>query len=233
MTPITALGSRYGIQGALGRSVKRVAAGGTWWDLNGTITSCVAAYQAKGAASYAASKVNLANSGTYALAEIGGGAINWDSSIGWYGFNSLTRCLDTGIYPGDNMTWIVRFTRNGTANQNSLFGHYLNNSRRVEINPIDSTGGYYSNPAYRNFSISDGTVCVARNNCYNNGTFLETIFADWGDDGTQSVLIGSRRREDSSSIDNYCLSNILAFANYDAVLTGTQVGALTTAMNSL
>jgi hypothetical protein len=36
MTPITALGSRYGIQGALGRSVKRAAAGGGWWDLNGT-----------------------------------------------------------------------------------------------------------------------------------------------------------------------------------------------------
>lgn len=30
MTPITALGSRYGIQGALGRSVKRAAAGGTY-----------------------------------------------------------------------------------------------------------------------------------------------------------------------------------------------------------
>lgn len=60
MTPITALGSRYGIQGALGRSVKRASGGGGWWDLNGTITGCVAAYQPKGAASYAASKVNLA-----------------------------------------------------------------------------------------------------------------------------------------------------------------------------
>ena len=37
---------------------------GGWWDLNGTITSCIAAYQPKGAASYAASKVNLANPGT-------------------------------------------------------------------------------------------------------------------------------------------------------------------------
>jgi len=81
MTPITALGSRYGIQGALGRSVKR-AAGGGWWDLNGTIKSCVAAYQPVGAADYAASKVNLLNPGTYNLSD-GVAYPDWASATGW------------------------------------------------------------------------------------------------------------------------------------------------------
>ncbi len=41
------------------------AAASTWWDNNGAISGCVAAYQPKGAADLAASYVNLANSGTY------------------------------------------------------------------------------------------------------------------------------------------------------------------------
>lgn len=44
----------------------------------------IAAYEAEGAASYAASKINLANPGTYDITnEGGGGAPTWDATKGW------------------------------------------------------------------------------------------------------------------------------------------------------
>jgi len=109
MTPITALGSRYGIQGALGRSVKR-AAGGGWWDLNGTIKSCVAAYQPVGAADYAASKVNLLNPGTYNLSD-GVAYPDWASATGWTFEKDKSEYLDTGITIVGGYTIIVRIRK--------------------------------------------------------------------------------------------------------------------------
>ena len=97
MTPITALGSRYGIQGALGRSVKRASSASTWWDLNGTITSCIAAYQAKGAANYAASLVNLNNPGTNNATD--SASPSWTSANGWQ-FNGTDQYLTTVIITG-------------------------------------------------------------------------------------------------------------------------------------
>ena len=102
MTPITALGSRYGIQGALGRSVKRASSASTWWDLGGTITSCVAAYQPKGAADLAASYVNLANPGTYDLAPDGSPSFNTNDGIiipsGEYVYSTITESLSASSF---------------------------------------------------------------------------------------------------------------------------------------
>lgn len=55
-------------------------AASNWWEVAGK--TCVAAYQAKGAASYAASKVNLAGAGTYDLVD-GTTYPTWDTALGW------------------------------------------------------------------------------------------------------------------------------------------------------
>lgn len=51
-----------------------------WWYVEGK--TCVAAYQPKGAASYTASKINLASPGTYDAVPLGAEPL-WDSG-GWY-----------------------------------------------------------------------------------------------------------------------------------------------------
>jgi len=113
MTPITALGSRYGIQGALGRSVKRAGSANTWWDLNGTLSSCIVAYQAKGAASYAASKVNLANAGTYNATDDGTNYPAWNTSTGWT-FDGSNDYLNTNIKAGStSWSYIIKFSNSG------------------------------------------------------------------------------------------------------------------------
>lgn len=66
----------------LGISVREsgvAVAAANWWEVPGK--TCVAAYQPKGAASYAASKTNLANPGTYDAAE--GVAPSWAAATGW------------------------------------------------------------------------------------------------------------------------------------------------------
>lgn len=54
----------------------------SWWDLDGGLTGCLAAYQAKGAESEAASYVNLVNSGTHALSQPAAYP-SWSAENGW------------------------------------------------------------------------------------------------------------------------------------------------------
>lgn len=75
-----------------------------WWKVAGK--TCVAAYQPKGAASLAASYVNLANPGTYDAAP--GAAPTWASATGWT-FDGVTQYLVTGIVPASGWSVLARF----------------------------------------------------------------------------------------------------------------------------
>ena len=241
MTPITALGSRYGIQGALGRSVKRASSASTWWDLSGTITSCVAAYQAKGVASYAASKVNLANAGTYDLSE--GSAPTWNSGTGWT-FNGTsqflfaTALISPDVFP-NNQTWSIaaRFVMGtggsgyagpcGIRAGNGYGFGWATNSTRSQIYYHNSNGtkGLYSG--------TSGTFVNAGTTAYKDGTSIGTI-------GTAPVSVDGYvfsvgcSHSDTGSVQSYFFpGDIIAISIYNTALTSTQVGLLTTAMAAL
>jgi hypothetical protein len=80
-----------------------------WW-LNGGIlpADCIGAYQAIGAASYAASLVNLANPGTYDLTAPVGTPV-WNTTDGWIGGGiAVDTHLETGINPHHDWSVIVR-----------------------------------------------------------------------------------------------------------------------------
>ncbi len=82
-----------------------------WWLAGGiSAANCIAAYQPKGAASLAASYVNLANPETYDAAL--GVAPTWDSVNGWK-FSAL-QYLRTGIVPTSGFSMVVRFSNDGT-----------------------------------------------------------------------------------------------------------------------
>ena len=246
MTPITALGSRYGIQGALGRSVKRAAAGGGWWDLNGTITSCVAAYQAKGAASYAASKVNLANAGTYDCTN-GTAYPTWASATGWSFANSSSQYLNTNLVPTVNGQWSLiisySYSRPSSYHYPTVIGCQPIGSPTYPQFTICVENGTNSAPSnntvLRNGHVTgltitprldSGIVAIAGNKAYSDGELIGTLTV-----GTvansYNIYIGA--------INNG--NNIIAFFNgtiescaiYNATLTSTQVGLLTTAMAAL
>lgn len=228
MTPITALGSRYGIQGALGRSVKRASAASTWWDLNGTITSCVAAYQPKGAASLAASKVNLANPGTYNATA--GSDPTFNSATGWTGTTSAY--LLTGITPSTGWSMIVRFSN--ASNITTVCGsRKAANDSAFYIMPVDSSNTDYGNQGVLQAvnATSDGVLATAGQTAYKNGISVGTIPTATN---TQWYEIYLLCRNTAGSPTRYFNGGVLAaVAIYNTTLTSTQISALNTAMAAL
>jgi len=225
-------GSTFGRTFSPSFQPKSQAAGGGWWDLNGTITSCVAAYQPKGAASYAASKTNLANSGTYDATD-GAAYPTWDASTGWK-FNGSTQYLKCGFTPTtQSHSVIIRFN-DMQASNGALFGTWYSVNVHYLIQPYHSAPGcrYWSgsNPLVTSV-IATGVLAIAGNKAYKNGT------AETG-----TLPTGSSSAEPECYIGGYNSNNTLtgasnvyitAFAYYSATLTATEVANLTTAMAAL
>lgn len=103
----------------------QAAAASSWWLAGGIDpANCIVAYQPKGAADYAASKVNLANPGTYNGVGINTDDMPWSANTGWNGDGS--HAISTGFTAakGKHFTAIARIT-NRTASSSALFGPYL------------------------------------------------------------------------------------------------------------
>lgn len=198
-----------------------------WWSNDGAISGCVAAYRAIGAASLAASYVNLANPGTYDAAP--GTAPSFDASTGWT-FNGSTQYLTTGLTPDNTQGWsmLVRFANNQTngnpwgvgAGQSPYFvvaPQFIPGNLMVLGNGdfitapylVTGTAGFAGNKGYRAGSQVTGTIATQA------GTF-GALRIGWDADG------GAKHKGD-----------ILAVAVYNSVLTSGQVSTLTTLMDAL
>ena len=201
------------------------------WYLSDGISSadCIAAFQPIGAASASAALVNLNNPGTHnATASVAPG---WTTS-GW-SFNGSNQYVDTSVVPAANMTVIVRCDAfSGTA---TLVGHYLAAAARLEISG-DGGSSYYCNAGSVQVGplTVTGVYAVSGTQGYRNGAAdgaaTGTAFSGTA---TQTLLIGARRREDTSGIDSYGNQTIQAVAIYSRILTATEVQAVSTAMAAL
>lgn len=140
-----------------------------WWIVPGE--TCIAAYQPKGATSYAASKINLANPGTHDAIE--GVAPTWNAATGWT-FNGTTQWLDTGLNPGVEYTgqWsaFVLFSGATAVSYATIMGG--SNSAMscgIFIQPNTAGGIRYFNPngADRAGGLASGVVGVAGSSTFN------------------------------------------------------------------
>lgn len=209
--------------------------GANWWEPTTGSFTCVAAYQAKGAASLAASYVNLANPGTYDAAP--GDAPTFDTTTGW-AFPGANKYLTTGIVPnGGAYTGIVRFI-NGALASYAYFGTQSSAGTIFAIfsNVGAPAGHYYNNggSSYRKTPhIGSGVLAVAGYNAaYRNGTAeTGTINEAWSGTLTHALYIGARNN--AGTTDQYCNANILAVAIYSTTLDATQVAEVSAAMAAL
>lgn len=207
-----------------------------WW-LAGGIPSanCVAAYRAKGASDYVASKVNLANPGTYNATD-GAEYPTWAVTTGWT-FNGSSQFLTTGIYPTENMSVIIRFdgATKPANNYPTLFGS-VESGRNFYIHTFfmadqkltyvhgSNSGGY---PVTIVDVLPAGVVSISKYSIYVNGIYRAAITAGWSGTSTVPMPIGKRS-------DGYWYAgNITALAFYSLELSNHQVTALTNAMNAL
>ncbi len=146
----------------------------------------VAWYQPKGAASLAASYVNLANPGTYDAAPVAG-APAFDALIGWT-FDG-TNPLDTGITPvsGNAMQWRFR-----NATQDTYIGYYKVGAR-FDIAPNRSSNDVaYGSGGQRGVAprLRYGTVGVAAQQGYRNGVADGAAIAAWTAAASGTVWVG-------------------------------------------
>ena len=227
-----ALGSRYGIS-PLGRGVRRPAAGG-WW-LSGGIAAanCIAAYQPKGAADYATSKVNLANPGTYDAAD-GAAYPTWDSTNGWKFLASSSQYLDTGIAPADGYSVAFRFTDATSEGYPVSVLQNIPNNCYFELNARLGTDMrfLYGDKVLTvaGGAKTSGLMIMTPTNGYYNGSSVGSIPAYTWNGTAYKILIGARNVNGTPSGYSNIYVQAVAFYNINI---SSYVAALNTAMAAL
>lgn len=200
-----------------------------WWKVAGK--TCLAAYQPKGAASLAASYVNLANPGTYDAAP--GVAPTWAAATGW-AFNGGTQYLDTGIVPASGWSMLVRYSTTfnydaflvgSTDGANAAF--YLERwfvaTHAIFYGNGGSSGKY-------NIPNSYGVIGVAGNRGYCDGIDVGVTIPPWSGVTTYQIILGGRNNGGTLELRP---STIAALIIYSAVLTAGEVATVSAVMATL
>jgi hypothetical protein len=220
-------------------AVLGTAAGGAalpWWNPDGaTPAATCGAWQAKGAASLAASYLNLAALGNANIdpAVVGGVAPTWATGTGW-AFNGLTQYLKSGFIPQNDQSQSVLVQFSGVTNTGCLClsqttvgpaTHYFG------LRPNSPSVRYYNGSFFTQApSLLTGNSGIAGNAGYRNGL----PDAVMGGDVTvpiRDVWIGCANQNGSAGL--FIAANIQAIAVYDVTLTAPQVLARATAMAAL
>lgn len=222
-------GQRLVIPGVQVMQPRPSAAASNWWDVAGQ--TCVAAYAAKGAASLAASYVNLTGNATYNAAP--GVAPTWDATGGWT-FDGATQYLTTGIVPAQSWSMIIRYSNHDSVEDRYMVGNTASApTRRFYLSPRSSGKSLYGNGNFFTgtaAAVTSGVLAMAQFAAYQNGTADGTITSGVAVPSL-AIYIGARNFDGSAN--GFCNAKIQALAIYSTTLSGTDVASLTTAMNLL
>lgn len=211
--------------------IRPMSAAATPWWLSGGIpaANCIAAYQAKGAATYAASKVNLTGNAAYDLTV--GSAPAFDTAVGWTFTGDY---LITGIIAAANYSGFVQFSGGSTTSRRALFsggtngaGFAIWSTWSTDNKTRFSEGGA---GVFSDNQLTSGNVGLAGKKCYENGINTKTIGvgATYGD---YTIWIGAQNVNGSPA--NPYSGNIQAAAFYNVAISDAQALALATAMAAL
>lgn len=209
------------------------AAASDWWLVSGQ--TCVAAYQPKGAASLAASYVNLANPGTHDAAP--GTAPTFDTATGWTFDAASSQYLTTGVIQ-QNVNWsiIVRFSGASTSkmlacligSDNGTYNHHLRQTTNDAV-PARS----YRNGMARlvtGAAAASGIMAYAGAGAYFNGATDGTLPDTAGLSGYE-IYLGCLNF--SGTAGQFLIGTIAAIAIYSTTLSAADVAALTARMQAL
>lgn len=207
-----------------------------WWDPNNEGLCIWAAYQPKGAASFAASLLDLSGNGNNAGDPGGANTPAWDAVNGWR-FNAA-HYLTTAAQPIQNQTWsmLIQATNvnSGAVNRATAgckFGgrdfrlafDYSTPANRVLYS---SNGSRLTNPL-----LANGNLCIAGRQGYRNGIADGAAIPVQANVHATTLLIGC---ESNGGVPGaFFIGDIQAFALYDCVLSGPQVLAVANAMAAL
>lgn len=206
-----------------------VAGSAAAWYLRGGIpaANCVAAYQAKAAASLLASYTNLAHPGTNNAGL--GVAPTWDATTGWT-FNGTTQFLTTGLVPASGWSMVVRYSNASITVDNLTIAGTFKAGSRFEVCARSSNTVVYASGNFLQVTpkLQTGILGIAGQQGYRNGVADGAAIGAWTTSGPPPILIGDRGGAASKFS-----GNIQALAFYNAVLSPAQMLAVTTAMAAL
>jgi hypothetical protein len=189
-------------------------------------------WQAKGAASYAASLLDLV--GAQNLVE-GNGAVPWAAGIGWGFVSAASQYFDTGLVPVNDQSWSVLFqyTNNALADRflgkirSGAPGGFFGISARIGANSVRYANGSTRTIAPR---LDSGNLGVAGNQGYRDGVADGAVIAVLGGAFTHALPIGGRNL--FGVYGNFCTAEIVAVGiKKGPALTAPQVAAAALAMS--
>jgi len=206
-----------------------------WWEAGGA-TGCVLAYQPKGAASYAASIVNLANPGTYDAADPYANPPSWNTSTGWGFTGSLgTNVLSTGYTPSNgNVTMICQYT-GANSPAFSIFAGSLVTGSYFYFGAFSTNDGFSNGPVADGAIVSvprpSGNFCIAGLDGYADGSSVGTDTGPVA--GTLYPIYIGDADFINSPAGRPASFTAVAFAMYSGVLNASEVAAVAAAMAAL
>ncbi len=222
------------VYGSVGQITNTLIYSSNWWEAGGT-TGCLAAYKSKGAASYAASKVNLVSPGTYDLTD-GATFPGWDATNGWKKTVSTQR-LRTGIIVSD-LTWTV-LVRVENCTVAAAPCYALGTIDYYAVPVYSTANAYYRYGASQDLNdiggaTTAGVLAIAGKSVYKNGVLRGTIPATIPAGGTLSAVeIYICNANNAGSPIGGTNLNVQAVAIYNNTLSAAQVAAVSAAMAAL
>ena len=205
---------------------------GGWWLLGGVNASnCVAAYRMKGAGSQQASKINLANPGTYNAVSGSYDPVTYNESRGWIVAPNNYTPASTGIGPAvASWSLICQFANGANTSGRCLGGCGLSTCgfllyRRHYAAPNYATwinGGSLTHTS----SLVAGNMAMAGSTAYLNGTAVGTIPSPSPVPYSGNNYIGVDYADGGFNAG----SDLIAWAIYNTTLTAVQVAAICEAM---
>ena len=212
------------------------SAAAAWWMAGGVIP--IAAYQAKGAATYAASKVNLANPGTYDLTE-GNGAVPWATGTGWGFVAASAQWLDTGVVPTLDQTWsaFVQYSGMTVIVFAILMGSYKSTvPSGTLLITTPASGMRVFHGAIATYATTapwllTGNYGVAGTIPYRDGIAEPNTVPASSGTTNLSLYIGAANADGAAV--SFCTATLRAVVLYSSVLTPAQSLAIATAMAAL
>lgn len=219
-------GSIYGGIAQLGAAAKTTAV--IPWYLAGGISAanCLAAYQPKGAASYAVSKVNLASPGTRNLSD-GATPPNWDATNGWTAGAGASLLMGNWVFDtAHDYSWICLLEVDMSKESGFPISTPYNHAITVQTR-INNFQTIYrdTQKGHTLYGTQSGVFAVTRYGAYKNGVALSTYTAAQPN-ATRAVSI-IWNATSGAQLD------IKAWALYQVDITTLYLPALTTAMNLL
>lgn len=209
-------------------ALSQLVGAGNWWEAGGA-AGAVRVYQPKGAASLAASYVDLAGNQDAAP----GVAPTWNGTDGWI-FNGSTQYLTTGFVPDDDQsqTVLIQFTNAPTTGGQFLFGSRNGaGNRQIGFRIVSGDWASFNGAdRTRGTAQTSGNYGLNALNGYLNGADVGGgPHAAWGGTGLE-VYIGARN---NAGADNFTAVYIQAFVIYPTSLSDAHIAAVAAAMAAL